>query len=221
MKKIWSMAFVCVAAIYAQTAPPAIHKLVNTNKPVCSAGAICFSGEVSAGNGFHKDLNDELALDLHLEADSRSFPAGQWTIVVSPRQPEKDCTEFASVVTPPYRSHNDQMIDTSYGVTAEDEVSSSPRQFNFVTNCKDYGTESKRLEIVLWPYNWTEREQDKALAELGSSPLGTGRLWITDSRISHANDTSDNKLGNIEWMRFTVEIRMPQQRRTAAKPVAR
>jgi hypothetical protein len=55
----------------------------------------------------------------------------------------------------------------------------------------------------------TQQEQKKAFAKLGSSLVGTGHLWIIDSRISHANDTPDNKLGNIEWMRFTVEIRLP------------
>jgi hypothetical protein len=211
MKKLWSFAFVCAAAIYAQTAPSAPHKPLNTKKPVCSAGAICFSGEVFAGKEFHNNLDDELAFDLQLEPDSRSYPVGEWRIAVSPRKPEGDCTEFATVVTPPYRYQNDLTIDTSYATKAEDEVSWSPRKFNFVTNCKDYSIESKRLEIVLWPYNWTEEESKKALADLGSSPLGTGRLWITDSRISHANDTPDNKLGNIEWMRFTVETRLPRQ----------
>lgn len=124
-------------------------------------------------------------------------------------------------MTPPYRYHNDLMIDTSYAMTADAEVSWSPRKFNFVTNCKDYSIESKRLEIVLWPYNWTEEEANKALSDLGTSPMGTGRLWITGSRISHANDAPDNKLGNIEWMWFTVEIRLPHQQPKKAKSVAR
>jgi hypothetical protein len=220
----WAVVVVgCLAmVIYAQTPPAAPHKPVNANKPVCSTGAICFSVEVSAGEKFHKDLNDALAFDLQLVPDSRSYPVGEWTIAVSPREPENDCTEIVSVVNGPYRYHNDLMIDMSYGYTAEDEVSASPvSKFSFVTNCKDYSTESKRLEIVLWPYNWTEQEANKALAELGSSPLGSGRLWIIDSRISHANDTSDSKLGNIEWMQFTVEIRLPYQQPKRAKSVTR
>ena len=231
MKKLWSVAFVCATVVCAQTTSTAPHKPLNTNKPVCSTGAICFIGEVSAGEEFHKDLNDELAFYLELEPNTLPFPVGEWSIEVSPKQPDTACTTFESIVTPPYRYrfasvvtgpyryHNDMMIDMSYGLTAEDEIKSSPREFNFVTNCNDYRTESKRLEIVLWPYNWTEEEANKALADLGSSPLGKGRLWITGSRISHANDTPDNKLGNIEWMRFTVEIRLPHQqgRKTKSK----
>jgi hypothetical protein len=207
--------------IYAQTPSATPHKPASANKPVCSAGAICFSGQVSAGEEFHKDLNDALAFDLRLEPDSRSYPVGEWTIAVSPRQPANDCEEFTSLVNAPYRYHNDLNIDTSYVYTAEDEVSASPRKFSFVTNCKDYRTESKRLEIVLWPDNSTEQEANKALAELGSSPLGAGHLWIIDSRISHSNDTSDSKLGNIEWMQFTVEIRLPHQQPKRVKSVTR
>lgn len=217
MKKLWCLALVCAVAMYAQTFPSAPHKPINTNKPVCLAGAICFSGEVLAGNDFHKDLNDELTFNIQNEP-----PVGKWIITVSPRHSEDDCSsEFTSVVNGPYRAHNQLYIDTSYGWTAEDEVSDSPREFSFVTNCKDYRTESKRLEIVLWPYNWTEQEYNKALADLGSSPLGIGRLWITGSRISHASDTPDNKLGNIEWMRFTVEIRLPHQQKKESTPEAR
>ena len=51
-----------------------------------------------------------------------------------------------------------------------------------------------------------------ALEKLGTSPLERDRLWIADSRISHAGDTPDNKLGEIEWMKFTVEIKLPQRK---------
>lgn len=95
MKKLWSFAFVCAAAIYAQTAPSTPHKPLKTNNPVCTTGAICFSGEVFAGKEFHKDLNDELAFDLQLEPNSEPYPVGKWNIAVSPKQPDGDCTEFA------------------------------------------------------------------------------------------------------------------------------
>lgn len=44
------------------------------------------------------------------------------------------------------------------------------------------------------------------MAKLGTSALGKGRLWITDSRVSHSDDTPDEKLGRIQWIRFSVEI---------------
>ncbi len=223
MSRPLSIAFVCIVATCAQNACALPQKPIDKNKPVCSSGAICFSGKVSAGQSFHKDLNGNLAFDLKVEPDDQSPSDGKWTIDVSPKQPEGICDDlgsFATVVTSPFRGHNDLEIDTSYDWTAETEVSESPRVFSFVTTCKDYRIESRRLEIVLWPYNWTEKEYNKALADLGSSQLGTGRLWITDSRVSHALDPTDEKLGKIEWMQFTVEIRLPHQKTgTAAAKV--
>jgi hypothetical protein len=46
--------------------------------------------------------------------------------------------------------------------------------------------------------------------KLGRSPQGKGRLWITGSKISHEDDTDENKLGRIEWMTFSVEIVLPR-----------
>ncbi len=182
--------------------PPADQN--HANKPVCAAEAICFAGEVSAGKDFRHAISDQM--DFLLDPAD----AG-WDIKIVPLYPQPNCDEFASVLTPPYRGHSGLDIDMSYGVSAEEEVAASPRQFRFVTNCSDYKTESDRLQIVLWPYSYTEKQVDKATADLGSTPHGAARLWITDSKISHAADTADNKLGNIEWMRFTLEIRLPNR----------
>jgi hypothetical protein len=68
------------------------------------------------------------------------------------------------VENPPYRAHRGIYIDASYGWTAEQEVSVSPREFEFVTNCVDYRAESDRLSIVLWPYT---AKSDKEYEEAG------------------------------------------------------
>lgn len=172
--------------------------------PVCSAGSVCFSGEVSAGDKFRKSVNGQL--DFVLEPQDSG-----WNIQIVPSQVEPDCDEFATVVTQPYRSHSDLNLDMSYGVTAEEEVANSPRIFSFVTNCKDLRAESDRLQKILWPYSYSQAEVDKALADLGSSPLGKCRMWITDARISHASDTTENKQGVIEQISFVIEIRLPAQ----------
>jgi hypothetical protein len=59
---------------------------------------------------------------------------------------------------------------------------------------------------------YPNRPANSALAKLGTSPLGKGRLWITASRISQAGDSPDNKAGKIEWMKFSVEIILPHRR---------
>jgi hypothetical protein len=108
----------------AQSVKKMPRKVPGTDKPECRPGAICFSGEVSEGQEFRQTLNTELEFLLE----------GGWSIAVVPKRPEGECQEFASVVNAPYRAHRDLYIDTSYGWTAEDEVSASPREFRFVTN---------------------------------------------------------------------------------------
>jgi len=186
----------------AQVLTHAAVKKPGQSRPECSPDAICFGGEVSAGQEFRKLLNAELEFVLQ----------PSWTIAVTPKHAEGDCQEFASVVNAPYRAHRDLNIDVSYGWSAEAEVSASPRQFRFVRNCVDYRTEFERLNAVLWPYTVSPAKYEEALAKLGTSPLGKGRLWITDSRVSHADDTPDKKLGKIEWMKFSVEIALPPGR---------
>ncbi len=184
----------------AQSVGTTARRAPGSGRPACQPGAICFAGKATGGEEFRRALNADLEFVLE--------PG--WTIAIVPKRPEGDCRELAPVVNAPYRAHRALDIDTSYGWTAEEEVADSPREFSFVTNCVDYRTESGRLNIVLWPYTATQREYDEALAQLGSSPLGKGRLWITDSKISHAGDTPDNRLGKIEWMKFSVEIRLPR-----------
>jgi hypothetical protein len=133
-----------------------------------------------------------------------------WTIAIEPKKPERDCNEFASVVNAPYGAHRDLYINTSYGWKAEEEVHASPREFRFVTNCADYRTEFQRLSIALSGDGVTGQKYKEALAKLGTSPEGTGQLWITGSKITHSNDTSDNNSGTIQWIRFTVEIKLPR-----------
>ncbi|HUA59213.1 MAG TPA: hypothetical protein VML19_10695 [Verrucomicrobiae bacterium] len=149
-----------------------------------------------------------MTLNADLEFVLQQSWTGGWTVTIVPRQPKEGCDEFASVVTGPYRAHRPLDIDMSYGWTAEEEVGYSPREFSFVTNCADYHQEDDRLYIVLWPSSAPDRYED-ALAKLGTSPLGKGWLWITDSSVSHSGDTAENQLGVIERMKFEAEIKLP------------
>jgi hypothetical protein len=81
----------CAQDIQTRRNNPAI------NRPTCSRRAICFSGEVSAGEEFRKSINTELEFVL----------APGWTITVVHKKPEGDCHEFASVVNALYRAHRD------------------------------------------------------------------------------------------------------------------
>lgn len=168
--------------------------------PKCESGAICFAGEVISGREFRHAINSQLEFVLE--------PG--WTITVIPTKPEGDCKEFASVVNAPYRAHRQLEIDMSYGWTAQDEVDSSPRTFFFVTNCADYRTESKRLGIVLWGDGATEQEYQEAQRRLATSPSGTGRFWIVDSKLTTANNGATAE-SSIQRMKFAVEIKLPDR----------
>ena len=86
----------------------------------------------------------------------------------------------------------------------------SPRDFNFVLNCQDYQVEGARVDILLWPYSHSQKEQDEALAKLGSSPQGQGKMWIDKWKIGKAAREIDGvNYGSIDWIQFHVEIRFP------------
>lgn len=163
-------------------------------KPRCSPGAICFAGEVHAGQEFRKVLNNNLEFVLK--------PG--WTLEILTRHPDKNgCTEFAAVATPPYHGHRSLDINMSNGVTAQQEAADSPREFSFVTNCVDYRTEFQRLQTVLYPYSFNQQDIANAAAKLGTSPLGKGLLWITEAHVT-------GKPSVMESMKFSVEIRLPR-----------
>ncbi len=170
-----------------------------------------FAGEVSRGREFRRPIGRGLIFVL---VPDNSYPGiiSGWTITVSPERPqeEPDCTDYAWVVMPPYRSSNARYLSTSYATQAEEAVAWSPRSFNFVLNCRDYEVESARVNIVLWPYSHSNNERDDALAKLGTSQQGKGNLWIDKSRIGKAAREVDGvNHGSIDWIQFHVEIRFP------------
>src|SRR5271168_2295033 len=98
-----------------------------------------------------------------------------WTIRVYPKSPCAVFDDWAMVVNPPYRNHNQLWVAVAYGNTASEAVHDfNPRQFLFVLTCADYKLESRRLDIVLWPGDHPQHVGDLARKELSTSPLGKG-----------------------------------------------
>lgn len=82
-----------------------------------------------------------------------------------------------------------------------------------MVTCEDYKREAHRLEIVLWPYNYSRQDADEALAKLGTSPLGKARLTIVKSKVSRAEQDIEGKnYGKIDWLRFRLDIVSPPHR---------
>ena len=154
------------------------------------------AGEVSRGQEYRREIGSGLLFLLK--------PASTgWMISIVPKSPCIENGDWASVVNAPYRNYNSLYLDAGYGVTAKEAVEISPREFSFVVTCDDYKQESHQLDIVLWPYNYSQREADDALAKLGSSPLGKGRLTILNSKVFRADQNIEGKnCGKIDLLKF-------------------
>jgi len=181
--------------------------------------SVSFSGEVSQGQTFRKSIGH--GLDFVLTPSSTEDGTTGWTIQVSPQGQTVDpeCTDFVWVVTPPYHFQNVRYLDTSYSTTAQEAMRVSPREFQFVLNCADFKTESRRVDLAIYPSTASKQEVDDAMAKLGSSPLGRGRLWIKRYRITPGRKAEAGAdLGAIHWIEFKVEIRFPAGAGQQTKP---
>jgi hypothetical protein len=173
--------------------------------------SITFSGEVSENQVFRKQIAQGLDFVLTPNTMQPGVITG-WIIEVSPhiRPTDPQCHDFAWAVTPPYHFQNARYLDTSYNTLAQDAVGASPRDFKFVLNCVDLKAEWERVNRVLQPLDYSKSEVEEARAKLGSSPAGTGRLWIEDYKITPGERSSPGvDLGKIRWIRFKVQINLP------------
>jgi hypothetical protein len=184
---------------------------------ICAAAAmpadakdeiVRFQSEVSSSHSFRQPIGHGLLLVL-------GGGGGGWTIGVSPQTvTEQQCGDFAWVVNPPFRNYNALYLSALYGMTAQDAVEESPREFNFVLSCEGLKRESTFVNrlIMSSPAGMqpSEKQVAEAEAKMGTSPQGHGKLWILDYKISPAPEDVDGKnYGQIDWIRFRVEIRFP------------
>ena len=193
---------ILISSAWSQTEHRATKKKPGSDAPECTKGAVCFSGEVLYGQEFRRPITR--SMDFVINGGTR--------FAVVPSQTEGECDDFSNAVNPPHRAHKLLDLSADYDWTVEQEVAASPRRFKFVTNCADSHVEVERLRIVLWPYMVTEEKAAEAMEKLGTSASGTGRIWITGSNVSHADDPPDNNHGKILWMKFSVEILLPTRK---------
>jgi len=186
---VFSLLFLSAGPGQTQKMP---RKVPGMAKPECASGAICFSGQVREGEEFRKALNADLEFVLRL-------PGG---FDVISRRTESSCNLSLWAANPPLMAHHDTEIDAGYDWTAEQEVETSPREFRFVENCREY----QNLYDLL--YDPSKADARKYLNEL-KALKGRGRLWITDSKVSHSHGSVSVGNGAIEWVRFSAEITLP------------
>jgi hypothetical protein len=193
MRKLAVISLLLFAAIVAmaQSEKKMPRKVPGAIKPECAQGSICFSGEVGEGQRFRKDVNADLEFVIGL-------PGG---FGVAIKGADADCRRIDWVADPPFHAHRLTEIDAQYDWTAEQEVQTSPREFRFATNCADLH--------ALADLNQTDPE--KFVSNFNSLTKGEGRLWITDSRVTHSHGINGKEQGAVEWIRFSVEIKLPRQ----------
>ncbi len=111
-----------------------------------------------------------------------------------------ECKTLSWVADPPFHAHKLTEIDAMYDWTAEQEVQTSPREFRFATDCTAYKTLSRLLET----------DSESYMKNLDTQRKGQGRFWITDSRVTHSRDADGEHNGAVEWIKFSVEIKLPK-----------
>jgi hypothetical protein len=185
-----SLMFLGVIVASAQSEKKMPKRVPGQSKPECAQGAICFSGEVGEGQSFRKDLNPDLVFVIRLPG---SFQ-------VEMTHADASCRQLFWVADPPYHAHSLTEIDAQYDWTAEQEVETSPREFRFATSCAAYRAMSDLLQT----------DSTKFVANFNSLANGEGRLWITDSRVTHSRGNISKEQGAVEWIKFSVEIKLPK-----------
>lgn len=149
-----------------------------------------FSGRVVAGESLEIALTPSLV--FRLDADTVTANPPGWTVrVTAPNAPGDD---FSMVATPPYRFANPRYVDTRYGITAEQALANTPREFAFVATRADYMQARAALEILLWAYSDSQTQLESASAlldALASYPASRRpRVSSRPSRPSGASPVS-------------------------------
>lgn len=174
---------------------------------------IKFQGVVKEGERFQKTITRKLQFTLDPER-------GGWTIEVEPAKKEKlgeeACTYFASTATPPFHFENPRYIWPGYS-DVKDVVQITRREFFFVTTVDDCERVADAAEILSHPTTNTEAEFIKAGTQFTLKPFGRGVLTILDAEIETCDDCGEPENPRpeqaIKWMRFEVEITLPDVRK--------
>jgi hypothetical protein len=161
------------------------------------AGPQTFSGRVEKGERYEHPLDNNLV--FRLSPNSAGNPPG-WVITIAPKDFSRE--DYVWVVTPPYRFYNPRYIDISYGTSAREAVEMSPREFAFVTSEEDFKTANQQVDILLWPYNYKDKEIKAAQDKLEKVPKKKGVLTITNADLQAGGDG----IQEINAMDFKVEL---------------
>lgn len=120
-------------------------------------------------------------------------------------------TDYVYLMTPPWRSRGAGVLDTSYGILAQDAVPKEPWKFWFLADPADEAAASDALDHILWP----DADADAALDILRRLPRGTGtfRALHVETRPGTADpqvhDDTDMDYGEVRRIVFEVDFNVP------------
>jgi len=123
-----------------------------------------------------------------------------WKIDVD-ASPRTKCEGYASVVAIPLRGRTALDLNTDYGISSRQVAAQGSFEFPFVLNEADCVRENEWGTRLRWPYTYSEKEQQEARDNFGSTASGRAVFTIRESRV---NDT-------IEWVKFEVTITLPKK----------
>jgi len=171
--------------------------------------ALSFNGEVTSGKSFERPIGGNLLFRL-------SFAVQGWTIEIIPQHSESPQNhEYVWVVTPPYRFWNPRYLYAGYGISTEEALQITPREFNFVLNEDQFKKAGNLVQLAIMSRPQSDhrspeelqKEWDETVATLKKFPVAKGQLWILDSRTTKPKGKDDP--GSIEWIKFKVVLRVP------------
>jgi len=161
-----------------------------------------FTGEATLGKVFEQNIGHDLVFRL---TTTPGYADIGWKVEIAPKtDPSDGPIEFSAVATPPYRMYNPRYLETSYGNTAKQAVSMTPRIFYFVQSVDDEHRAEECLNAAMYPTNVSDEEKVRVVQEQKEIWLGKGELRILKSKIGRSKALTDT--GTINWVRFEVDI---------------
>ncbi len=130
-------------------------------------------------------------------------------LVIDDRKTIKsDKINFVYFYNPPYRNHNQAMIDGSYGVGLLAEFWNSPRRICFLADPEKYDYAQKAMDSVLWPYSGKgEDPQTSALDFLAQLPQGEVQFTIKEADIDGKDFKSFDEKNSLSETAKTTRIK--------------
>lgn len=198
---------------------------------------IVMTGEVNAGQEWKASIGQGWVFRV-MPIDPAKTPTGQpdlsgWDLVVD-RAQGAGFPDALLLATPPYDSINEREIGTTFGLRSQDAIGWNPRSFRFLVSPQAL-LESQKLFLLLHrkPSDPSYASALHRMMEL-TSRSSAGQFRIVDARltpgIADAAPFAENwalrsaltphtvqptsgalatPLGSLNWIRFTITLRLP------------